>query len=115
MKYFDRTPNDIVTKTAWEIALNGQECSSSQWVCSEHFNPDDYTVSQNKKKFILKAGVIPTVFEVFLIEVEENDYEYEEINNNISIFHHDEEVPSDLNVQTCGNTFESENAHCTIT
>lgn len=64
-------PKDALAKHKWEQALNGQECSSSQWICIEHFTPDDFTTSTDGKKFRLKEGSIPTIFNVFLIEVSE--------------------------------------------
>lgn len=96
--YFDRFPTDTVTKTAWDLALNKQECSSSQWICSEHFTPNDYKISKDKKRYSLKPGVIPTVFDVFLIEVNEDGY------NNV-----DDVEMITLDEEKCENSLEQDN------
>lgn len=69
---------------AWENALRGQECGSSDYVCLEHFTSSDYNVSSDGKRYSLRAGAIPTIFEVFLIEVigENDDSAFDENSNN---------------------------------
>lgn len=60
-------------------------------VCIDHFTPKDYKISKDGKNTKLKAGAVPTIFNVFLIEVNEN---YDDLNN----FHAIDTVP---NIPTC--------------
>lgn len=53
-------------RAAWEDALNGHECSSSIWVCMEHFTPNDLIVYKNGDRVVLRAGAIPSVFNVYV-------------------------------------------------
>lgn len=91
-----RIPKDNIGRTAWEVALKNQECSSSVYVCLEHFAPDDYTVSKDGKRFDLKPGVVPTVFEVSLIEVEEKEESDDENNSNDSKLYNDHHLSTTL-------------------
>lgn len=80
--YSDSLPNDANVRSKWEMALADQECSSSQWICIHHFTPEDYTVSNNGKRYKLKPSAVPSVFDVYLIEVNEEE-EDEGINNQV--------------------------------
>lgn len=40
-------------------------------MCIEHFTPDDYTISKDGRRFKLKPLAVPSVFDVILIEVNE--------------------------------------------
>lgn len=77
--FLNRYPNDTTSQLEWQEALIGQECSPSQWVCINHFNSNDYLVSKDGTRFKLRDGAVPTIFDVFLIEV--NDEEDEEFSN----------------------------------
>lgn len=79
MIHFHSIPKDIELAKTWRAALSGHECSSSPYICINHFTPNDYFVYNHGTRFVLKPGVIPSVFDVFLIEVNENG----EIQNEI--------------------------------
>lgn len=53
--------------------MNGLEYGSSQYVCIDHFVPDDYVVSKDGKRFKLKCNAIPSVFSVEMIEIDESE------------------------------------------
>lgn len=53
--------------------MKGQECGSSQYICIDHFTPDDYVVSKDEKKISLKTSAIPSIFSVILIELKESE------------------------------------------
>lgn len=52
--------------------LKTQQCGSSNSVCINHFASDDYSITSNGKIY-LKPGAIPSVFDTYMIEVNEND------------------------------------------
>lgn len=58
---------------AWLTALEGQICISSQWVCIDHFSPDDYTISENGTRYDLRPGAVPRIFSVALIKIDGNE------------------------------------------
>lgn len=66
------------------MALAGQKCTSSQWVCIEHFTSADYTISKDGKNFKLKPSAVPSLFDVYLIEINEeedqNDMNYQVVD-----------------------------------
>lgn len=66
------TPLEPNWRRVWEQALEDHECSLSQWVCIEHFRPDDYITTNGGTKFCLKKNAIPTIFN-YLMEVEDAD------------------------------------------
>lgn len=84
LRTYNSTPKDAAHQMAWENALRGQECGSSDYVCLEHFTSSDYNVSSDGKRYSLRAGAIPTIFEVFLIEVigDNDDSAFDENSNN---------------------------------
>lgn len=63
-------------------ALNNHECGSSPWICIDHFSPDDYIVSNNGKRVDLKRGIVPSIFNVVLIEFEGDESLEVEISTN---------------------------------
>lgn len=65
--------------------MNGQECTSSKWICIDHFMPDDYVVSKDGKRFTLKSGAIPSVFRVELIDLSNEDLAFDahKLNSHI--------------------------------
>ena len=75
----------------WELALAGHECSSSPWVCIDHFTPDDYTVSKDGLKIKLKPMAVPSLFDVIMIEVNEN-YDQTPGFENIEVIQANSEV-----------------------
>lgn len=66
------TPSEPNWRREWEQALEDHECSLSQWVCIEHFRPDDYFTTNGGNKFCLMKNAIPTIFN-YLMEVEDAD------------------------------------------
>lgn len=70
---------------AWQTALENQECGSSNTVCIEHFTPEDYKISKNGKKITLNAGAVPTIFDVFLIEIDDDGSEIDNIGTDLII------------------------------
>lgn len=48
-------------------------CGSSQFICIKHFRPEDYRVLNGGKGFELKVDAVPTVFDIFLMEVDDED------------------------------------------
>lgn len=72
MNFSNRIPCDPNVRSEWENALKTQQCGSSNLICMEHFVPDNYTIS-TMGKIHLKSGAIPTVFDICVIEVDEND------------------------------------------
>lgn len=79
------TPFESNWRTSWELALNGQECSSSPWVCIEHFSPDDYVFVNQGKKIVIKKNAVPTIFNVYLEVEETGDDECMEAYENMEI------------------------------
>lgn len=75
------TPSDPEWKLAWELALKDEECSTGQWVCIDHFQPDDYRLVRNQTKILLKKNAVPTMFNK-LIDVDEIDTECDQETNN---------------------------------
>lgn len=69
-------------REAWLTVLNTHECGSSQWICSEHFTSDDYAVSSNGKIFYLKPDAIPTIFNVVLIEFDDEEFSENDISTD---------------------------------
>lgn len=65
---------------AWGTVLADQQCNSSSWICIDHFKPDDYWVYGDGKRIVLKTDAIPSIFNVCLIEVNEEV----DIQNQIS-------------------------------
>lgn len=65
---------------AWRTALADRQCNSSSWICIDHFKPDDYWVYKDGKRVVLKTDAIPSIFNVCLIEVNEEV----DIQNQIS-------------------------------
>lgn len=80
MKFVARIPKDTIARNAWDDALKYQECGNSPYLCIEHFTPDDYTISMNGQKHLLKKGAIPSVFEYYLMEVDNFEELREETN-----------------------------------
>lgn len=79
--HFDRFPKQSESQNVWRIALNGIECSGGQYVCINHFKSDDYRVYDDGKNILLKRGVVPSIFDVFLIEVNDNEEFDDQISN----------------------------------
>lgn len=75
----------------WELALAGHECNSSPWVCIDHFTPDDYTVSKDGLRIKLKPTAVPSLFDVIMIEVNE-DYDQTPGFDNIQVIQVNSEV-----------------------
>lgn len=73
-------PVDPTEREVWEKALEGQECGNSIWLCWDHFAPNQYTIVNGMAR--LKAGETPTLFDVLLIEVNE-DFDCEAPTNKI--------------------------------
>lgn len=67
----DRIPTDPIVRSEWEAQLQTQQCGSSNLICIEHFDSDDYTIASTGKIY-LKSGAVPTVFDIYLVEVDEN-------------------------------------------
>lgn len=80
--------------------MKNQECSSSNTVCIEHFTPEDYSVSSNGKTISLNAGAVPTIFNVILLEVDDDYDDDSEIINDV------ETVP---NIPSCCTKTREEN------
>lgn len=55
-----RIPNDPEKRENWLQALNGQECSSSQFLCQHHFQESDFITTNSA--FKLKQNSVPTEF-----------------------------------------------------
>lgn len=78
-------PRDSLTHEVWLEVLKSHgvhECGSSQYICSDHFTPDDYTVSNDGKKARLKKGSVPSIFDVALIECDDDDVLEDEIRTD---------------------------------
>lgn len=78
-------PRDSLTHEVWLEVLKSHgvhECGSSQYICSDHFTPDDYTVSNDAKKARLKKGSVPSIFDVALIECDDDDVLEDEIRTD---------------------------------
>lgn len=84
LRSYNSTPKDAAHQISWESTLRGHECGSSDYVCLEHFTSSDYNVSRDEKRYSLWADAIPTIFEVFLIEVtgDNDDFAFDENSNN---------------------------------
>lgn len=63
-------------------ALNNHECGSSAWICIDHFSPDDYIISNKGKRVDLKHGAVPSIFNIVLIEFEDDESLEVEISAN---------------------------------
>lgn len=72
------------------MALNDHECGSSDFVCVQHFNSGDYTVSKNGKKYTLNTCAVPTLFDICLIEVSD-DFD-DNVDRNVSAKGNDSKV-----------------------
>lgn len=73
------------------MALAGHKCSSSPWVCIDHFTSDDYTVSKDGLRIKLKPMAVPSLFDVIMIEVNE-DYDQTPGFENIEAIQTNSEV-----------------------
>lgn len=51
--------------------LKGVECGSSNSLCINHFETNGYTISKSGI-YSLERGAVPSLFDIFLIEVEES-------------------------------------------
>lgn len=58
----------------------------------------------------MKAGAIPSVFEILLIEINESVEEEEDDNNNTKFVPDNNDLSSDLDDKKCVNALETENA-----
>lgn len=78
-----RMPDEKTKRLAWESALLHQECDSSPWVCSKHFESNQYIV-ESDGVIRLIPGAIPTLFDVLLIEVDE-DFDHDNSSDELHI------------------------------
>lgn len=104
---FDRYPKNTESQEylAWKIALANQNCSPSPWVCIDHFKRNDYWICSDSKRFVLKAGIVPTIFNVFLIEVsEERDIQNQINEQNVSTSDENESEISEAKALQSQNT-----------
>lgn len=67
---------------SWDVALKDVECGSSNQVCLEHFTTDDYKVSMDGKKYSLRPGAVPSLFNICLIEVNDDFDENFQVTSN---------------------------------
>lgn len=68
---FNRMPSNSNIRCKWDTVLKVHECGSSNLVCMEHFTPNDYTIGTTGKIY-LKSDAIPSVFDIYLIEVDDD-------------------------------------------
>lgn len=73
MEFLYRFPTNPDILNKWQNVLNAHECCDSPWICINHFTPSDYVVSNKGKRFDLKPGVVPSVFDVIMIECAEDE------------------------------------------
>lgn len=92
--------------------MKGQECGSSQYICIEHFTPDDYVVSKDRKKVCLKTSAIPSIFSVFLIELKESEnLEIEFGTHKLDSHHKISGYATEKNAEIHEITLQKENLH----
>lgn len=78
-------PRDSLTHEVWSEVLKSHgvhECGSSQYICSDHFTADDYIVSKDGKRARLRNGSVPSIFDVALIEYDDDDVLEDEIRTD---------------------------------
>lgn len=92
-------PDEQVKRTAWERAMLNQECGSSSWVCMQHFEQNQF-ISKSDGTIQLIPGAIPTLFDVLLIEVNEDfdqDNSIDELQaQNMQLNHEIDQLKSKL-------------------
>lgn len=52
--------------------MKDHECGTSKLICINHFTQNDYVISSNGKRIELKRYAVPSIFEVLLIELEDD-------------------------------------------
>lgn len=80
-------------RNSWEEALKNYECSSGQYVCTEHFSSDDYHFTNRGTRISLNQNAIPTIFnELIEIDVSENQSNNEEQDTTKAILLENEKL-----------------------